>query len=232
MSNIFFRNVNNFLDKLFSINIIRTRTKAPLPYQLNDWTGKRLLYFYELLSRTNSLTGDIVECGVGWGNSLLCIIISHQVIQSTKTIWAFDSFAGLPEPSKEDEPLRPGVKIEKGDLSYSEAYVKARLKKASVPDFMISSINFVPGYFDRTLNQFPADRRVAFLHLDVDLYDSYITALEFFYSRLVQGGIVALDEYDDPKWVGCTKAVDHFLRDKPERVEKSAFLDKYFIVKQ
>ncbi|MBX2944893.1 MAG: class I SAM-dependent methyltransferase [Cyclobacteriaceae bacterium] len=232
MGSIFVKNVNHVLDKLFSVNVIRTRVKAPLPYQLNDWTGKRLLYFYDLLNRTNSLKGDIVECGVGWGNSLVCITISHQVIQSTKKIWAFDSFSGLPEPSKEDEPMRPEVKIEKGDLAYTEAYVKARLKKASVPAELISDIEFIPGYFDKTLTQFPADRKVAFLHLDVDLYDSYITTLEFFYSRLVPGGIIALDEYNDKKWVGCTKAVDHFLTDKPERVEKSPFLNKYFIVKQ
>lgn len=232
MGSILVKNLNSILDKLFSVNVVRTRIKAPLPYQLNDWTGKRLLYFYDLLNRTKSLPGDIVECGVGWGNSLVCITISHQVIQSSKKIWAFDSFSGLPEPSPEDEPLRSGVKIEKGDLAYTEAYVKARLKKASIPETLISDINFVPGYFEKTLMQFPVNKQVSFLHLDVDLYDSYVTTLDFFYSRLVPGGVIALDEYNDQKWVGCTKAVDFFLKDKPERVEKSPFLNKYFIVKQ
>jgi O-methyltransferase len=90
----------------------------------------------------------------------------------------------------------------------------------------------VSGFFEQSLVKFPDSRRVAFLHLDVDLFDSYITTLKFFYSRLVPGGIIALDEYNDQKWVGCTKAVDHFLQDKPEKVEKSSFLDKYFIVKK
>jgi hypothetical protein len=33
------------------------------------------------------------------------------------------------------------------------------------------------------------------------------------------GGVVLLDEYNDPPWPGCNKAVDEFLCGKPERLE-------------
>ena len=56
--------------------------------------------------------------------------------------------------------------------------------------------------------------------LDCDLYGSYKDCLEFFYPRLGNGGIILLDEYDDPPWPGCNKAVDEFLADKPERLQR------------
>ena len=34
------------------------------------------------------------------------------------------------------------------------------------------------------------------------------------------GAIVLFDEYNDPPWPGCNQAVDEFLSDKLERLEK------------
>jgi hypothetical protein len=50
---------------------------------------------------------------------------------------------------------------------------------------------------------------------------------------LVKGGVILLDEYDDPPWPGCNKAVDEFLADKPEKpvaIQSDNFV-KYFIRK-
>jgi hypothetical protein len=79
-------------------------------------------------------------------------------------------------------------------------------------------VELVPGYFADTLTT-TADRRFAFAHLDCDLYSSYRECLEFFHPRLEPGAIVVFDEYNDPPWPGCNRAVDEFLADKPERVE-------------
>jgi len=71
------------------------------------------------------------------------------------------------------------------------------------------------------------------VHLDCDLYESYRTCLEFFYPRLSMGAVVLFDEYNDPTWPGCNKAVDEFLADKKERcleIESDNQL-KYFIRK-
>jgi hypothetical protein len=40
--------------------------------------------------------------------------------------------------------------------------------------------------------------------------------MEFFYPRMEKGGIILFDEYNDPPWIGCNKAIDEFLEDKPE----------------
>jgi O-methyltransferase len=74
----------------------------------------------------------------------------------------------------------------------------------------------VKGFFRDTLARH-AERRFSFVHLDCDIYESYKECLEFFYSRTSRGGIVLFDEYKDPRWPGCTKAIDEFLADKPEK---------------
>ncbi len=47
------------------------------------------------------------------------------------------------------------------------------------------------------------------------------------------GGIILVDEYNDPPWPGCNKAVDEFLIGKPETLKETDNDNqvKYFIQK-
>jgi O-methyltransferase len=85
--------------------------------------------------------------------------------------------------------------------------------------FGLSSVTLIPGYFETSLQQCP-ENRFSFVHLDCDAYASYEQCLHHFYPLLVDGGIIALDEYDDPHWPGCNQAVDEFLKDKPEKLQE------------
>jgi len=57
-----------------------------------------------------------------------------------------------------------------------------------------------------------------FVHLDLDLYRSTLAGLEFFYPRLLPGGVIVSHDYGDLTVPGVRQAFDDFLRDKPERV--------------
>tara|TARA_X000000950_G_scaffold286754_1_gene396689 strand:- start:10872 stop:11237 length:366 start_codon:yes stop_codon:yes gene_type:complete len=79
-------------------------------------------------------------------------------------------------------------------------------------------IIFKKGFFPNSFKGF--DEPISFLHLDVDLYSSYKDCLEFFFPKLVKGGIVTFDEYtvdDDLKerkgWnlIGAKIAIDEFI---------------------
>ena len=65
---------------------------------------QRMPYFYTLMSLIKDIDGDIVECGVGRGNSLAMIVLSTELIKSSheRNFYGFDSFEGFPEPTKED----------------------------------------------------------------------------------------------------------------------------------
>ena len=57
--------------------------------------------------------------------------------------------------------------------------------------------------------------------------------MEFFYVRMSQHGVILLDEYSDPPWPGCNKAIDEFMADKPEKckaIQRDNYV-KYYIIK-
>jgi len=70
------------------------------------------------------------------------------------------------------------------------------------------NISLVKGLLQDTLE---GDEPVALAHVDVDWFDPVRTCLERIVPRLLPGGVMVLDDYQD--WSGCRKAVDeHFGR--------------------
>jgi O-methyltransferase len=100
--------------------------------------------------------------------------------------------------------------------------------------FGLQNVRLAPGYFKDSFARQPQDLKFCFVHLDVNLYDSYKECIEYFYPRVVKGGIILLDEYNDPPWPGCNQALDGFLADKPETLETATSdnYQKYYLVKQ
>lgn len=95
-----------------------------------------------------------------------------------------------------------------------------------------SCISIHKGFFKDSLVKVE-DQMFSFVHLDCDIYESYKQCLEFFYDRLSPGAIVLFDEYCDPPWPGCNQAIDEFMADKVEKIEKvsSDNYIKYYFVK-
>jgi hypothetical protein len=58
------------------------------------------------------------------------------------------------------------------------------------------------------------ERSYAFAHFDVDLYESTLSCLEYFYPRMAPGGVMLSHDYSLLE--GVKKAVTEFLADKPE----------------
>jgi hypothetical protein len=76
-------------------------------------------------------------------------------------------------------------------------------------------VHYYPGLFPTTADPL-RDRLFSFVHLDADLYESALAALQFFYERLSPGGIVLCHDY--PWASGVVKAIEEFFRDKPDPV--------------
>lgn len=43
-------------------------------------------------------------------------------------------------------------------------------------------------------------------------------ALEFFYEKMVPGGVIYFDDYGWPGYVELKRMIDNFFRDKPENI--------------
>ena len=188
------------------------------------------------LDRALDVDGDIIECGVFWGRSLITMARkAKRHGKSAKQIFALDSFDGFHEDS-----------IDECDLGKSRTLrkVRSRFKQESniVPSLrrlakrMGLNVKIVPGYFEDTLPAIAKDRTFCYIHLDCDIYSSYQTCLPLLYPQLAAGGVMVFDEYRTPVWPGATQAIDEFFADKPEKPQMAADPNrpgspKWFIVK-
>jgi len=186
-----------------------------LNFQLKT-SEKKILLLSDLI-KASPAEGDIVECGVGNGFSLA--VISKI---SKKKIYAFDSFEGFPSEisDKEDKNLSKILTYSKWNYKMMTIdLVKKNLIENGISENDLDKrIIFKKGFFPKSFIGFNSP--ISFLHLDVDLYNSYKDCLEFFYPKLIKGGIVTFDEYliDNIKaqrkgysFKGAKVAIDEFV---------------------
>lgn len=199
-------------------------------FRLTAGYGRRFAYFHSLLQMIDGVEGDIVECGVASGKSLFAQALFLEHKQPGRTIYGFDSFEGLPQISTEDDPdVNPQAKF-KGKFANSMESVLARLVGSGIDEeYVDRHIHLVKGWFEETLPGF--DQPIALLHIDVDLYQSYLDVLENLYPKVSSGGVVAFDEYHDALWVGATKAIHEFFGDNVEIRESDVTPGKYYVIK-
>ncbi|MDO8565339.1 MAG: TylF/MycF/NovP-related O-methyltransferase [bacterium] len=221
---------------------IKEATQWTTPHPVPVGWMKQFRYFLTLFSRISNVPGDVVECGIGEGNTftMLAYLVGSENAAPKRRLLGFDSFEGFPEPDPRDvSPRDP----QKGEWKIAEEVVRTRLEESKILktfpdlDFLITK-----GFLNETLPEFP-DRQIAFLHIDVDLYAGYRDALNFLFPKVVSGGIVLFDEYKDfpnrpeygsgtiDKWPGCTQAVDEYFKDRPEKIEYYPEMKKYYVVK-
>ena len=91
-------------------------------------------------------------------------------------------------------------------------------------------LTLVKGFFSDTLSSYDGGA-IAFLHIDADLYQSYLDVFHALYDQVVVGGVIALDEYMDPSYPGARLAVDEFLVGKNATLQRDPLYGKYYIIK-
>lgn len=158
---------------------------------------------YMAVKNTQKVRGDIAEVGVYQGGSATIICEA----KGEKKLHLFDTFAGLPEITKKDNPQQFAA----GQFLAGLSQVKQGLKK-------YEGVHFYPGLFPTTAAPIK-NKKFSFVNLDVDLYKSTRDCLEFFYPRLSKGGILISHDYGGGITArGVRQAVDGFFKDKPEPV--------------
>ena len=162
----------------------------------------RCYVIYVLLQQSLSLDGDIVECGVYKGGTAAMIARVVGEHGAARKLFLFDTFAGMPET----DPTRDIHK--KGDfadtsLEEVETFVNA-------PRTAVFRAGLIPDTFAGL-----ESHRMAFVHIDVDIYKSVIDSLEFLWPRLLPGGTIVFDDYGFPTCPGAKQAVDFFFAHTP-----------------
>lgn len=173
------------------------------------------------LEETNPISGDVVECGVYKGGTLVAMAVWLRRLKSSRVVHGFDSFAGLPQLSAVDRA--GGKDARRGALGDTTAQiVMEKARRLSVEDRIVLH----EGFFEDTLPTFQTPR-LSFIHLDCDLYESYKTALHYLWPKLSSGGVIVFDEFAEAGWPGARMAIDEFFRDKIETPKGLSFGQGY-----
>ncbi len=186
----------------------------------------RLFNVYELseLVEKEKLNGCFVECGVWRGGCAAVMGSIADRIGSNRKIWLFDSFEGLPEPSKKDGQQ---AKVYAGGRNSGDlkSIGRAVASLEDVERLLFSKLKLnrnnlviVKGWFQEVL---PYHKQrigpIAILRIDADWHHSTKVCLECLYDNVIEGGYVILDDYG--YWEGCRKAVNEFIEERKLKVK-------------
>ncbi len=141
---------------------------------------------------------NLAEVGVCNGGSAKVICEA----KSLSKLYLFDTFSGLPKPTKIDTLFK------EGDYSSTQEEVGKYLTN-------YDNLRIISGLFPNSASEEIKKLKFMFVHLDVDLHDSMLNSLNFFYPRMERGGIIILHDYPAES---IKKAITDFLNDKPEIV--------------
>jgi len=167
--------------------------------------------------------GDIVECGVWRGGSIMATALTLLGIgDNARILHLFDTFDGMPPPGDVDRTAatktQASVLLKQADrLSDVWAFspldeVRANVLSTGYPH---SNFRFVKGRVEDTVPRNGPDQ-ISVLRLDTDWYESTKHELVHLYPRIVPGGVLIVDDYGF--WEGARKAVDEYFSEYREPI--------------
>lgn len=153
------------------------------------------------------LEGMYLEFGVYSGKSI------NQIasLKENQILYGFDSFEGLPE-------------------TWRTGFYKGKFETEGLPKVQ-ENVQLIKGWFDSTLPVFLKEHKekVAFLHVDCDLYSSTKCVFDCLKDRIVSGTIIVFDEYFNyPSWKEHEyRAFQEFVRDNNIQYEYLTYVPNW-----
>lgn len=172
----------------------------------------------------NNIPGEIVECGVWKGGSMMAVAMTLLSMNAAdKNLYLFDTYEGMTDPGNIDISCRGDKatellrKTKKDEEAYIWAYSPLEKVKSNVLNvgYDAQKIHFIKGKVEETIpDKSPA--MISLLRLDTDWYESTQHELTHLYPRLTPGGIIIIDDYGH--WQGAKRAMDEYIHDNNIRL--------------
>jgi len=173
--------------------------------QLGSWFGGKVHWRVHTLfwaaTRALQLEGDFVECGVHRGGFSKAIIEYVDFARlRDRNFYLLDTFEGMSETQLSEEEVRGGLL----EYPYSAEYESVKDTFAEYPN-----VSVIKGRIPESLAEVSSEK-VSFLSIDLNNAVPEIAAAEFFWSKLVSGAAVVLDDYGWEKHIVQKRAFDDF----------------------
>lgn len=182
--------------------------------------------------KANEVPGDFIEFGIALGGSSI-FLAKH--LDDKRSFHGFDVFGMIPAPSSEKDDVHSKARYEVIKSGHSKGLgnnlyygYRDNLFEEVCQQFAAygiavngGSVALHKGLFEET---WPAASqridRIAFAHVDCDWYDPVRYCLLAVADKIVSGGAIIVDDYND--YGGCRTATDEFLSERQEfRKEKN-----------
>lgn len=162
-------------------------------------TANESFLIYSIARAQSRLDGAMAEVGCYDGGTTRMICEG----KGARALHVFDTFDGLPEPTRAEQK------------THREHQYTASLEKVQALLSPFPGVSIYKGRFPETSGPIE-DLTFSFAHFDVDLYQGTLDCLEFFYPRMLPGGIMLSHDYS--VLAGVRRAFDEFLDGRPEDV--------------
>jgi len=167
----------------------------------------------------HGIDGDLVECGVWRGGSMMAAALTLLALGDTRrTLWLYDTYEGMSEPTDRDVNRGNRAARRRWERSQRDGHnawnyaplddVRQNVVSTGYPE---AKLRFVKGKVEDTIPG-AIPERIAMLRLDTDFYESTYHELTHLYPLLVSRGVLLLDDYGH--WRGARDAVDRYLAEK------------------
>ncbi len=156
--------------------------------------------------------GDFVELGVHRGGTaavLAYLLKDHP----DRTLHLFDRWGDLPEPTAKDGYRREQYARQNIPEKLATLKDNAPLKATKTVIEQLVGYDravYYQGWYEDTLPTY-SGRKIAFVSLDCDYYESVKLALSFIRANAAPGICIVNDDYD--AWPGAKIATDEFVRE-------------------
>jgi O-methyltransferase len=162
----------------------------------------RCYVIYSLARQALSLRGDFWECGVYKGGTAAMIaeILARAPSVPGHRLHLSDTFTGIPAALPDRDIHTAG--------NFADTSIGLVKSVIGHDDLVSYHVGPMPQSFSGLELS-----RIAFAHIDVDVYQSVMDCCQFIFPRLTFGGFMVFDDYGFPSCPGARGAVDEYFKE-------------------
>lgn len=150
--------------------------------------AQRLVTYFELYKLVQHLDGSIIKCGISADEAFSYFSFFKQASKCKQPLVSFEKGSSLFESIelgnetvmavKPKNTLSKQIELIKKGKNENIEYLPGQLA-SSIPDYLIAN----------------PELKIALLTIDLDDHEDTLTAMQYFYPRLVSGGVLIINNY-------------------------------------
>lgn len=190
-----------------------------------NFTVTSFLRMYSLYKATEyiikyKIPGDIVECGVWKGGSMmLTSLILLKSNEINRKLYLYDTYEGMSKPVDHDVRAFDNLKAQSewNKEKFMHFYVPLEEVKQNLysTGYPKENLIFIKGKVENTIPG-TIPYKISILRLDTDWYESTYHELNHLFPLLSENGILIIDDYGC--WKGAKKATDKYIKENKIKI--------------